>query len=53
MGAELTVADIACCAYLFWPDQAKLDLSQWVNVSRWLERIRAVPGWGAPYELLQ
>ena len=52
LGKDLTMADIACCAYLFWPDQAKLDLSEWGNVTKWLERIRGVPGWGAPYELL-
>ena len=53
LGTELTVADIACCAYLFWPDQAQLDLSQWSSVIKWLQRIRDLPAWGAPYDLLQ
>ena len=53
LGSELTVADIACCAYLFWPDQAQLDLSHWGNVNRWLQRIRDLPRWKAPYDLLQ
>lgn len=53
LGAECTVADIACCAYLFWPDQAKLDLSEWPNVMKWLQRIRELPGWAAPYDLLR
>jgi glutathione S-transferase len=53
LGTELTVADIACCAYLFWPDQAQLDLSQWGNVIKWLQRIRDLPAWGAPDDLLQ
>jgi glutathione S-transferase len=53
LGPTFSVADIACCAYLFWPDQAKLDLSEWNNVTRWLDRIRALPGWAAPYDLLQ
>jgi glutathione S-transferase len=53
LGAELTVADISCCAYLFWPDQAQLDLGQWGNVIKWLQRIRDLPAWGAPYDLLQ
>jgi glutathione S-transferase len=52
LGREFTIADIACCAYLFWPDQAKLDLSTWRNVEAWLGRIRRVDGWGAPYDLL-
>ena len=51
LGPAVTVADIACCAYLFWPEQAGLDLAAWPNVVRWLERIRALPGWAAPYDL--
>jgi glutathione S-transferase len=53
LGAEVTIADIACCAYLFWPDQANLDLSPWTNVTRWLQRIPKLPGWGPPYDLLR
>lgn len=53
LGAQCTVADIACCAYLFWPEQAKLDLSEWRSVVLWLDRIRGQRGWKPPYELLQ
>lgn len=52
LGGECTVVDVACCAYLFWSDQAELDLSAWPHVERWLGRIRGLPGWGAPYDLL-
>ena len=52
LGSSISVADIACCAYLFWPEQTGLDYSEWKHVSAWLERIRAVPGWGHPYTLL-
>lgn len=53
LGTEVTVTDIACCAYLFWPDQAQLNLSEWNNVTRWLDRIRGLPAWEAPYDLLK
>ncbi|HSS62824.1 MAG TPA: glutathione S-transferase family protein [Gammaproteobacteria bacterium] len=53
LGSEVTVVDIACCAYLFWPEQAGLDLATWPNVVAWLDRIRALKGWAAPYELLK
>ena len=53
LGLDTSVVDIACCAYLFWPDQAGLDLAGWPNVGGWLDRIRALPGWSAPYELLR
>jgi glutathione S-transferase len=52
LGSEVTVVDIACCAYLFWPEQAGLDLAEWPRVTRWLERIRLLPGWASPYDLL-
>ncbi len=47
-----TIADIACCGYLFWPDQADLELDGWPAVQSWLRRLRALPGWQAPYDLL-
>ncbi|HET7607180.1 MAG TPA: glutathione S-transferase family protein [Gammaproteobacteria bacterium] len=53
LGAESSVVDVACCAYLFWPDQANLDLSAWPNVARWLDGIKSLRGWASPYELLK
>jgi glutathione S-transferase len=53
LGAQCTVVDIACCAYLFWPEQANLDLSAWPNVTSWLDMIRDLRGWQAPYDLLR
>lgn len=52
LGEEASMADLSCCAYLFWPEQAGIDLRTWPNVTRWLARIRAMSGWAAPYELL-
>jgi len=52
LGSAPTIADIACCAYMFWPEQAGIDLAAWRNVSRWLAEIRATPGWAHPDRLL-
>ncbi len=52
LGGGVTVADIACCGYLFWPEQAGLDLTVWQHVTAWLDRIRGLPGWGHPYDLM-
>lgn len=52
LGSSISIADIACCAYLFWPEQTGLDYTEWKHVSAWLDRIRSVPGWGHPYTLL-
>jgi glutathione S-transferase len=53
LGSEVTIVDIACCAYLFWPEQAGLPFTDWPNVTRWLDRIRRLPGRAEPYDLLR
>ena len=53
LGNAVTVVDVACCSYLFWIDQAGLTLESWPHVQAWLEHIRALPGWAAPYDLLE
>jgi glutathione S-transferase len=53
LGTDLSVVDVACCAYLFWPEQARLNLRRWPNVERWLDSIRGQRGWAAPYDLLR
>lgn len=52
MGAAVSAADIACCGYLFFADQIGLDLGPWPALAAWLDRIRALPGWKHPYDLL-
>ena len=52
-GNAPTVADISCCGYLFWADQAGVDLAAWPHVAAWLERIRSLPRWQAPYDLIE
>jgi glutathione S-transferase len=52
LGETISVADIACCSYLFWPEQTGLDYRDWKQASEWLDRIRATPGWAHPYALL-
>ena len=48
-----TVADVACCGFMFWAHQADVDLDRWPNVEAWLLRLRALPGWRAPHDLLE
>jgi glutathione S-transferase len=52
VGETVTVADIACSAYLLYEDMG-LDLAQWPALQAWLARIRALPGWQHPYVLLR
>ncbi len=52
VGDAPTIADVSCCGYLFWADQAGVDLASWPALGAWLDRLRSLPGWQAPYDLL-
>ena len=50
---ELTIADIACCGYLFYTEPFGFDRTEFPHVDAWLDRIAATPGWQHPYDLMQ
>ncbi|MEH0071716.1 glutathione S-transferase [Pannonibacter sp. Pt2-lr] len=47
-----TTADLSLCGYLFWPEEIGIDFAPYPNIARWLDAIRALPGWVHPYELM-
>ena len=47
-----TIADLSLCGYLFWPAQIDMDLTEFPAVSAWLDRLRALPGWASPEDLM-
>jgi glutathione S-transferase len=47
-----TIADLSLCGYLFWPDEIGVDWAAYPGIAAWLERIRALPRWRAPYDLM-
>jgi glutathione S-transferase len=49
---RITIADFSLCGYLFYGDELTIDLAAFPNVSAWLERIKALPGWKHPYDLM-
>lgn len=51
---EPTIADMSLCGYLFFPsEESGLDVpGQYPAMAAWLERLKALPGWKGPYELL-
>jgi glutathione S-transferase len=53
LGTAISVADISCSAYLFFADEAGVDLASWPSVGRWMERIRSQPGWKDPHVLMR
>ncbi|MBN8966085.1 MAG: glutathione S-transferase N-terminal domain-containing protein [Rhizobiales bacterium] len=54
LGERPTIADLSLCAYLFYPaDEFGFDIAgTHKNIAAWLDRIKALPGWKHPYELM-
>jgi glutathione S-transferase len=54
VGDRPTVVDLSMCGYLSFPaEESGYDLAaEHKAVHAWLERIAALPGWRAPYDLL-
>jgi glutathione S-transferase len=49
-----TIADISLVAYLYYPpEEFGFDIAaQHKNIAAWLDRIKALPGWKHPYDLM-
>lgn len=52
VGDRLTIADIACCGYLYYPEPFGFDRKDWPNIDAWLTRLSETPGWKHPYDLM-
>ena len=53
VGDQVTIADVACCGYLYYPEPFGFDRKEFPNIDAWLDRIAATPGWKHPYDLMQ
>ena len=51
-GDRPTIADMACCGYLYYPEPFGFDRANFPHIDRWLDRIAALPGWKHPYDLM-
>ncbi|HLN11144.1 MAG TPA: glutathione binding-like protein, partial [Xanthobacteraceae bacterium] len=54
VGAAPTIADLSMCGYLFYPvEEFGFDMAaEHPAIGAWLGRIRALPGWKHPYEMM-
>jgi len=48
----LSIADLSCASYLLYGDDIGLEMARWPNVNVWLDRIRALPGFRPPLEVM-
>jgi glutathione S-transferase len=52
-GEAMTIADLSCVGYMFYEDEFPIDwAADYPAVTAWRERIRALPGWKHPYDLM-
>lgn len=52
LGKRPTIADLSLCGYLFYGEELALPLDPYTKVLNWLDRIRSLPDWKGPYELM-
>jgi glutathione S-transferase len=54
VGSQPTIADMSLCGYLYFPvEESGYDIARsYPAMARWLERLKALPGWKPPYEML-
>ena len=53
VGEAMTIADLSCVGYMFYEDEFPIDwAADYPAVTAWRERIRALPGWKHPYDLM-
>jgi glutathione S-transferase len=54
LGNAPSIADISLCAYLYYPaEEFGFDIAAThKNIGAWLERIKALPHWAHPYDLM-
>jgi glutathione S-transferase len=54
LGDRPTIADLSLVAYLYYPaDEFGFDIAaEHPRIAAWLDRIRALPGWEHPYDLM-
>lgn len=51
-GDAPSLADTACCGYLYYPEPFGFERAAYPAIARWLDRIAALPGWKHPYDLM-
>lgn len=52
IGSRATIADFSLCGYMFYGAEIPLPLEPYPNLLGWMERIRSLPGWKHPYDLM-
>jgi glutathione S-transferase len=51
-GDALSIADIACVGYLFYPEPFGFDRTEFPHIDAWMTRIEGTKGFKHPYDLM-
>lgn len=52
IGKRATIADLSLAGYVFYGDELTVPMADFVNIGNWMERVKALPGWKHPYDLM-
>lgn len=52
VGGRPTIADFSTCGYLYWPSEIGMNQSDYPNITAWLGRIAALPGYKTAEDLM-
>jgi len=52
VGDSCTIADIGCWGRMVFMSEGGIDIGRWRNVEAWSNRLKAMPGFALPYDLI-
>jgi glutathione S-transferase len=52
VGDACSIADIGCWGRMVFMAEGGLDITTWPNLNAWADRIKAMPGFALPYDLI-
>jgi glutathione S-transferase len=52
VGDACSIADIGCWGRMVFMAEGGLDITTWPNLNAWASRIKAMPGFALPYDLI-
>ncbi len=52
IGAAPTIADFSLAGYVYYPEETGVDRAKFPHIAAWAERLKALPGWKHPYDLM-
>ena len=52
VGDKCTIADLGCWGRMVFMAEGGLDIERWPNLMAWRDRLRAMPGFALPYDLI-